>query len=41
MEGHLCKMLCSLVELVTHAPEQLRIRIFCNDLVELRLQIGG
>src|SRR4029453_17231954 len=33
--------LCSLVELVAHAPEQFRIRIFCDDLVELRLQIGG
>ena len=33
--------MCLLVELVTHAPEQVRIRIFCDDLVELRLQIAS
>ena len=33
--------LCLLVELVMHAPEQLRIRIFCDDLVKLRLQMGS
>ena len=31
----------SLVQFVAHAAEQFRIRMFGDDLVELRLQVGG